>query len=131
MKVIAIGKDAETVQIPLSIQGAEDLKVTIDVTTDLSAKIGEMDYISLHVPKQDDGSAVLDKAMFAKMKDGVRIVNAARGGVINEDDLLEAISNGKVAAIGLDVYENEPSPRKDLLNKRPNCKYTSYWCSNC
>ncbi len=74
MKVIAIGKDAETVEIPVQIAGTTEVKVTIDVTTDLSAKLGEMDYISLHVPKQDDGSAVLDKAAFAKMKDGVRIV---------------------------------------------------------
>ncbi len=50
------------------------------------------------------------------MKDGVRIVNAARGGVINEDALLSVLNSGKVAAAGLDVYENEPNPRKDLLN---------------
>jgi D-3-phosphoglycerate dehydrogenase len=117
MKVIAIGKDAETVDVFLpEIQGLGELKVTIEVTTDLHQFLGEMDYISLHVPKQDDGSAVLDAAAFAKMKDGVRIVNAARGGVVNEDDLLDAIKSGKISAIGLDVYENEPSPRKDLLN---------------
>ena len=50
------------------------------------------------------------------MKDGVRIVNAARGGVINEEDLLIALSSGKVANIALDVFENEPNPRIDLLN---------------
>jgi D-3-phosphoglycerate dehydrogenase len=49
------------------------------------------------------------------MKDGVRIVNAARGGVIDEDALLQALDSGKVAAIALDVYENEPTPRKELL----------------
>jgi D-3-phosphoglycerate dehydrogenase len=50
------------------------------------------------------------------MKKGVRIANAARGGVINEDDLLVALESGIVAGIALDVYENEPNPRKDLLN---------------
>ena len=50
------------------------------------------------------------------MKDGVRIANAARGGVINEDDLLDALNTGKVAGIALDVFENEPNPRKELLN---------------
>ena len=49
------------------------------------------------------------------MKDGVRIINAARGGVVNEDDLLAALASGKVAAAALDVFENEPTPRKDLL----------------
>ena len=49
------------------------------------------------------------------MKDGVIVVNTARGGTINEDDLLEALDNGKVAAAGLDVFENEPNPRMDLL----------------
>jgi D-3-phosphoglycerate dehydrogenase len=119
MKVIAIGKDKETVEVTLpKIQGLGELKVSIDVHTDMEKYLGEMDYISLHVPKQNDGSAVLDKKAFSAMKDGVRIVNAARGGVIDEDDLLEALASGKVAAIGLDVYENEPSPRKDLLNHK-------------
>jgi D-3-phosphoglycerate dehydrogenase len=50
------------------------------------------------------------------MKKGVQIVNAARGGVVNEDALLAAIASGKVAFAGLDVFENEPNPRADLLN---------------
>jgi D-3-phosphoglycerate dehydrogenase len=49
------------------------------------------------------------------MKPGVRIVNAARGGVIDETALLQALNNGNVACVGLDVYENEPNPRHDLL----------------
>lgn len=77
------------------------------------------DYISIHIPKQNDGSAVISAGEFAKMKDGVRIVNAARGGVIDENELLKAIESNKVAYCALDVFENEPSPRKDLLeNKR-------------
>jgi D-3-phosphoglycerate dehydrogenase len=75
-----------------------------------------MDYISIHVPKQADGSAVIAAKEFSMMKKGVRIVNAARGGVINEDDLLKALESGQVAAVALDVFENEPNPRKDLLN---------------
>jgi D-3-phosphoglycerate dehydrogenase len=74
-----------------------------------------MDYISLHVPKQADGGAVITTNEFALMKKGVRIANAARGGVINESDLIEALNNGTVAACALDVFENEPNPRKDLL----------------
>lgn len=118
MKVIAIGKEAEKVQVPLHISGHENLSIEIEVHTNMHQYLEQMDYISLHVPKQEDGSAVLDKKAFDAMKDGVRIVNAARGGVVNEDDLLEALNSGKVAAIGLDVYENEPNPRKDLLNHK-------------
>ena len=117
MRVIAIGKDAETIELELpEIQGIGSLKTTIKVSTDLMAEIGKMDYISLHVPKQDNGTAVIGKSQFEAMKKGVRIVNAARGGVIDEAELIHALDNNVVAAIGLDVYENEPNPRKELLN---------------
>lgn len=102
----------------LSIQLGNGLSATTSITpiTSLEEGIQNADYISLHVPKQTDGSAVIAKREFNLMKDGVRIANAARGGVINEDDLLEALASGKVAGIALDVFENEPNPRKDLLN---------------
>jgi D-3-phosphoglycerate dehydrogenase len=115
MKVIAIDRSSREVTIPLEIQGIGSVNSKIQTETDLQSVLGDADFISMHVPKQDDGSAVIAKAEFSMMKDGVRIVNAARGGVINEDDLLEALNNGKVASIALDVYDNEPSPRKDLL----------------
>lgn len=72
------------------------------------------DVISLHVPFT--GAPVFDDAAFAKMKDGVVILNAARGGTIDEVALLSAIESGKVAAAGLDVFENEPTPKPELLN---------------
>lgn len=116
MHVIAIGKDEETVDVQLpNIQGHGNLTTKIHVTTNLMAEIGKMDYISLHVPKQNDGSAVIGKEQFEAMKKGVRIVNAARGGVIDEAELINALDNNIVAAIGLDVYDNEPNPRKELL----------------
>jgi D-3-phosphoglycerate dehydrogenase len=117
MNVIAIGSDEETIEVELpSIQGHGALKTTIQVTTNLMTEIGKMDYISLHVPKQTDGSAVIGQAQFEAMKKGVRIVNAARGGIIDEIELLKALDNKIVAAIGLDVYDNEPNPRKELLS---------------
>ena len=75
--------------------------------------LAEADVITLHIPFT--GKAVLSTEEFAKMKDGVILINAARGGTVDEDALLEALDNGKVAAAGLDVFENEPSPRQDLL----------------
>jgi D-3-phosphoglycerate dehydrogenase len=66
------------------------------------------DYITLHVPKLKDTVGMLDKAAFDKMKDGVMIVNCARGGIVNEADLNEALRTGKVAGAALDVFETEP-----------------------
>jgi D-3-phosphoglycerate dehydrogenase len=66
------------------------------------------DYITLHVPKLKDTVGLLDKAAFDQMKDGVMIINCARGGIVNEADLNEALRSGKVAGAALDVFEHEP-----------------------
>ncbi|MDB0037847.1 D-2-hydroxyacid dehydrogenase [bacterium] len=102
----------------ISLELGNDISISVDITptTDLIEGISNADFISVHVPKQDDGSAVFSTTEFASMKNGVRIVNAARGGVIDEDALLVALESGKISAVALDVFENEPNPRKDLLN---------------
>ena len=66
------------------------------------------DYITLHVPKLKNTLGLLNKAAFEKMKDGVMIINCARGGIIDEADLNEALRSGKVAGAALDVFETEP-----------------------
>jgi D-3-phosphoglycerate dehydrogenase len=116
MNVIAIDRTTQPVTIQLEL--GNDIKVSTEIApvNNLATVIGSLDYISIHVPKQADGSAVIGKTEFEAMKKGVRIVNAARGGVINEDDLLVAIADGTVASCALDVFENEPNPRKELLS---------------
>ena len=116
MDVIAIDQYSTPVNIsvPLGLNNKIDIEIT--PTTDLKSVLGNLDYISIHVPKQADGSAVIRSAEFTLMKKGVRIVNAARGGVIDEIDLIEALNNGTVAGIALDVYENEPNPKKELIS---------------
>jgi len=116
MDVVAIDQYSTPVNIsvPLGLNHKIDIEIT--PTTDLKSVLGNLDYISIHVPKQADGSAVIRSAEFVLMKKGVRIVNAARGGVIDELDLIEALNNGTVAGIALDVYENEPNPNKELLS---------------
>ncbi len=74
----------------------------------LDELLSRSDYISLHLPKTKESADMINKSMFAKMKTGVRIVNCARGGIINETDLYEALMNGKVAGAALDVYTEEP-----------------------
>jgi D-3-phosphoglycerate dehydrogenase len=66
------------------------------------------DYISVHVPKLKETTGLLNKAAFDKMKDGVMIMNCARGGIVNEADLHDAMTSGKVAGAALDVFETEP-----------------------
>ena len=114
MDVIAVDNSEKKVEILVPV-GNQDVKIILNTVTDLKSVLDKMDYISLHVPKQKDGSAVITKEEFSLMKKGVRIANASRGGVINENDLIEALNNGTVAACALDVFENEPNPRKDLL----------------
>jgi D-3-phosphoglycerate dehydrogenase len=85
------------------VKEAEGVKlVTLDEL--LSAS----DYISLHLPKTKESAGMIDKSQFEKMKTGVRIINCARGGIVNEQDLYEALTNGKVAGAALDVYAEEP-----------------------
>ena len=117
MNVIAVDQfNTNPVQINVPIGSHQNVSVEITPKSNLNDVIADLDYISLHVPKQSDGSAVIGSAEFNQMKDGVKIVNAARGGVIDEDALLEALNSGKIECIALDVYENEPNPRKDLLS---------------
>ena len=74
----------------------------------LDALLLEADYISLHLPKTKESADMIGKAQFEKMKTGVRIINCARGGIINEAALFEALTNGKVAGAALDVFGEEP-----------------------
>lgn len=111
MKVLAFDPFIKEATINLEIFGAD--KIAIKLTTvSLEQLLAESEFITLHVP----GGKVITKKEFALMKDGVFIVNAARGGVIDENDLIEALNSGKVAHAALDVFENEPSPKKELLS---------------
>lgn len=90
-------------------------KVSIDVKKATKEEVlKNSDFISLHVPFSKD--PVLGTAEFGQMKKGVAVVNCSRGGIINEDALLEALNSGKVAFAGLDVFDNEPHPRQDILS---------------
>lgn len=116
MDVIAVDMYTEPRSIELNLGNGITANTSITPTNDLTSILSKADYISLHVPKQDDGTAVIGKNEINQMKDGVIIINAARGGVLDEDALLEGLNSGKIGAVGLDVYENEPNPREDLLS---------------
>ncbi|MGC9365180.1 MAG: D-2-hydroxyacid dehydrogenase [Fidelibacterota bacterium] len=83
----------------------------------------ESDFITLHVPKEAQN--LITKAEFELMKPTVFIINSSRGGVINEDDLLEALRAGKIAGAGIDAFQNEPTPNPELVN-HPNVSVTPH-----
>lgn len=75
----------------------------------------QADYITIHVPKLKDTAGMINKAAFDQMKDGVMLINCARGGIVNEDDLCEALKSGKVAGAAMDVFATEPPGEHPLL----------------
>jgi len=81
----------------------------------LDELLAQSDYISLHLPKTAESTNMIGKAQFEKMKTGVRIVNCARGGIIDENALYEALTRGKVAGAALDVFAEEPPTDYRLL----------------
>lgn len=81
----------------------------------LDELLEQSDYISLHLPKTKDSADMIGAAEFARMKDGVRIINCARGGIINEDALYDALVSGKVAGAAVDVFAEEPPTNWKLL----------------
>lgn len=86
---------------------------------DLNTLFKESDIITIHVPKTPETANMIDKAQFDMMKKGVKIVNCARGGLINEAALAEALKSGKVSAAAFDVFVKEP-PENWELAKMPN-----------
>ena len=99
--------------ITLNLQGG----ITVDIpvkTVSLDEVIGNSDFITLHTPFAD--KPILGAEEFAKMKDGVGVVNCSRGGTIDEQALLAALDSGKLAFAGLDVFDNEPTPLEALLS---------------
>lgn len=112
MDIIAVDPYLDSAQVSF---GPTAHKTTVEIkTSTMDDMLAKADAITLHVPFL--GEAVLGEAEFAKMKHGVIIANASRGGTIDEDALLKALEEGKVAGAGLDVFVGEPKPRADLLN---------------
>ncbi len=82
---------------------------------DLPTIYKRSDFITIHTPKTKETANLINKNTIAQMKDSVRIINCARGGIVNEQDLYEALKSGKVAAAAFDVFEKEPPENHPLL----------------
>jgi D-3-phosphoglycerate dehydrogenase len=112
MKVIAADKFLGKAEIKVDFYNGQFINVEI-LTEPQEDLFRHSDFITLHVPAQD--GYVIAEAEIKAMKDGVGIINCARGGVIDEVALVEALDNGKVLFAGLDVFENEPTPEIQIL----------------
>lgn len=112
MKVIASDNHVGEADITLDFYDGQ--KITLKIkTAPVDNLITQSDFISLHVPSQS--GYLIGKEEISKMKDGVGIVNAARGGILDENALLEGFENGKISFAALDVFENEPTPSIKVL----------------
>ena len=113
MRVVAADSNVGKASIKVRFYNNQYINVDIE-TEPLEDVIKHSDFITLHVPAQKEGY-MIGKNQFDIMKDGVAIVNCSRGGVIDEKALIDALDSGKVSFAGLDVFENEPTPSKEIL----------------
>ena len=116
MRVVASDKFVGDADIKVEFYNGQYIVVNLE-TQPMNTVLSESDFITLHVPAQSD--YIIGKEQFDLMKEGVGVINAARGGVIDEVALIEAIESGKVRFAGLDTFETEPTPAiKVLMNDR-------------
>ncbi len=95
-------------------------------SVDIEQLVERVDYISIHMPLTEKTRGLIDSSAIEKMKDGVRLINCARGGIVVEADLISALKSGKIASAGLDVYEEEPVPQDSELLALPNLVLTPH-----
>ena len=114
MRVIAADSNVGRASIKVKFYNNQFINVDIE-TEPIEGVLKHADFITLHVPAQKNGYMIGEKE-FDLMKKGVAIVNCSRGGVIDEEALIAALDSGKVAFAGLDVFINEPTPSKNILN---------------
>ncbi len=111
MRILAYDPYISDANLELDLPVNPKVKVNVKTTT-LDEVLSHSDFISMHVP----GGEVITAKEIKKMKKGVMLVNAARGGVINESDLIEGLNSGHIAHAALDVFTGEPAPKKEILS---------------
>jgi D-3-phosphoglycerate dehydrogenase len=112
MNIVASDKFIDQVDLKITLSTGDSIDVKIK-TQDFDDLIENSDFISLHVPAQK--SYVINAEVLSKMKKGVGIINAARGGVIDEVALIDSLDSGHLSFAALDTFENEPNPEIKLL----------------
>lgn len=135
--IIGFGKIGKEVALRCKAFGMEVLTYDPIVTQDVAQKynvklvsfdelITHSDFISIHVPYNSETKNLINKDILHKCKDGVKIINCARGGIVNEEDLYIALQSGKVSGVALDVFEKEPLPFPNKLIEHPKVVSTPH-----
>jgi D-3-phosphoglycerate dehydrogenase len=122
-RAIAFGMRVLAYDPYLALSRAKALQVELVELNDIYA---QSDFITVHMPMTDETKGMINKEALAKMKKGARVLNCARGGIINEPDLYDAIKSGQVAGAALDVYEVEPIPATFPLRELPQVIMTPH-----
>lgn len=112
MKVLAFDRNYKEADVPVEFFDGQCMMFYFDIQS-FEDVIAQSDIITLHIPSQE--KYVIDADIISQMKDGVVIINTARGGIVCEEDLIDAIEDGKVRGAALDVFEQEPNPSVRLL----------------
>jgi D-3-phosphoglycerate dehydrogenase / 2-oxoglutarate reductase len=112
MKVRAFDPEVLTAEIPVEIQGISPVPKVEIKTESLESVLAQADFLTIHVP----GGQILGSDDFSKLKKGVILANTARGGVVDEGGLIQALNDGIVAHACLDVFVNEPKPVQEILS---------------
>ncbi len=112
MKVVATDKTVGKATVNVPFYNGQSIDVEIE-TLDFNDVLQQSDFVTLHIPAQKD--YVISKAEIALMKDGAGLINASRGGLVHEVDLVEALNSRKLSFAGLDTFQDEPKPAVQVL----------------
>ncbi|HRZ38212.1 MAG TPA: phosphoglycerate dehydrogenase [Candidatus Paceibacterota bacterium] len=123
-RAIAFGMRVIAYDPYLTLSRAKALQV--EVVENVLDLYPQVDFLTVHMPMSDETRGMVDAEAFARMKHGVRVLNCARGGIINEADLRVALESGQVAGAALDVYETEPLPKDSPLRTLPQVIMTPH-----
>jgi D-3-phosphoglycerate dehydrogenase len=123
-RAIAFGMRVVAYDPYLALSRAKQMQV--ELLENLDEIYARADFITVHMPMSEETKGMINTAAFAKMKKGVRIINCARGGIVQEGDLLTAIAAGQCGGAALDVYEVEPLAKDSPLRANPNIIMTPH-----
>ncbi|HKK80085.1 MAG TPA: D-2-hydroxyacid dehydrogenase [Phaeodactylibacter sp.] len=115
MKVMPVDLVVDQADIGIDVYNSGNVRLSVHLDTyEWEEVLANSDFLTIHVPFEG-GKPIIGEEEIEKMKDGAVLINTARGGAIGEEALLKALNSGKLRGAALDVYEDEPTPRQELL----------------
>jgi D-3-phosphoglycerate dehydrogenase len=122
----AIGLDMRVLGLDPFLAPDRAAQLGIESVPDLDALLPRCDFLTVHTPGGEENMGLIGGAQLAAMKEGARVINCARGGIINEEALAEALTSGHIAGAAIDVFTAEPPPADHPLLKAPNVILTPH-----